>query len=136
MTRRSISTGSRYEELMGYSRAIVSHGHVFVSGCSGMPADVETAGLGDAASQFANAVTKVSAILALAGTSLASVVRTRIYLTDADDWDALIAAHGLAFAAIRPACTMVQVSRLIDPRMRVELEVTASLSGEAAAREP
>lgn len=130
MTRQSISTGSRYEELMGYSRAIVSDGLVFVSGCSGLPADMETAGAGDAASQFANAVTKVSGILERAGTSLAGVVRTRIYLTDPDDWDALIAAHGIAFSAVRPSCTMVQVSRLIDPRMRVELEVTASLSGE------
>lgn len=136
MARHSISTGSRYEELMGYSRAIVSDGLVFVSGCSGLPADVETAGPGDAATQFANAVTKVSGILARAGTSLAAVVRTRIYLTNADDWDALIAAHGVAFAAIRPACTMVQVSRLIDPRMLVELEVTASLSGEETGREP
>lgn len=136
MTRQSISTGSRYEELMGYSRAIVSDGLVFVSGCSGLQADAETVGPGDAASQFANAVTKVSGILARAGTSLAAVVRTRIYLTDADDWNALIAAHGLAFAAIRPACTMVQVSRLIDPRMRVELEVTASLSGEETGQEP
>lgn len=128
MTRQIISTGSRYEELMGYSRAIVSDGLVFVSGCSGLPADMDTAGAGDAATQFANAVTKVSGILARAETSLAAVVRTRLYLTNAEDWDALVTAHGKAFSAIRPACTMIQVSRLIDPRMLIELEVTASLS--------
>lgn len=110
---------------MGYSRAIIADGVAYVSGCSGLPADMDVVGPADAASQFAHAVAKVSRILEQAGSSLENVTRTRIYLTDADDWEPLIEAHGRAFSAIRPACTMVQVARLIDPRMRVELEVTA-----------
>jgi enamine deaminase RidA (YjgF/YER057c/UK114 family) len=88
---------------------------------------MDTAGPGNAASQFAHAVAKVARILEQAGSSLDNITRTRIYLTHADDWEPLIEAHGHAFSAIRPACTMVQVSRLIDPRMRVELEVTATV---------
>ncbi|MCB8881907.1 RidA family protein [Acidisoma cellulosilytica] len=125
MTRQTIATGSRYEELMGYSRAVLAQGTIYVSGCSGLPPDIDTAGPGDAAAQLAYAVTKVSRILEQAGATLADVVRTRLYLTDDADWDALIAAHGRAFGAVRPACTMVQVSRLIDTRMKIELEVTA-----------
>lgn len=127
MTRQKIATGSRYEELMGYSRAVVADGTVYVSGCSGLPPDVESAGPGDAAAQFAYAVVKIGRILEQAGATLTDIVRTRLYLTHEEDWEALIAAHGRAFAAARPACTMVQVTRLIDPRMRIELEVTAVL---------
>ncbi|MFE3836186.1 RidA family protein [Pseudogemmobacter sonorensis] len=121
---RKIQTGSRYEALMGYSRAVVAGGQVHVSGCSGLPAE---GGIGDAATQFALAVEKLGRILAEAGATLADVARTRVYLTDPADWDALVAAHGRAFGAIRPASTMVQVARLIDPRMRVELEADAVL---------
>lgn len=130
MTRNTITTGSAYEELMGYARAVIDNGQVFVSGCSGLPRDGSAPG--DAATQFARAVEKVEGILAQAGASLGDVVRSRVYLTDDADWDPLIRAHGLAFAPVRPACTMVQVSRLIDPDMRVELEVTAILPTDTA----
>lgn len=125
MTRQTIATGSAYEELMGYARAVIDGGQIFVSGCSGLPRDDSPTG--DAAIQFARAVEKVEGILAQAGASLTDVVRSRVYLTDPADWEPLIRAHGLAFAPVRPACTMVQVARLIDPDMRVELEVTAVL---------
>lgn len=125
MTRQTIATGSKYEELMGYSRAVVLGGTIYVSGCSGLPPDVDTNGPGEAAAQLAYAAVKVGRILEQAGATLADIVRTRIYLTDDADWDALVAAHGVAFGAVRPACTMVQVSRLIDTRMKIELEVTA-----------
>jgi enamine deaminase RidA (YjgF/YER057c/UK114 family) len=128
MSRQTIATGSRYEELMGYARAVVVNGIIYVSGCSGLPPDIDTNGPGDAAAQLAYAAVKVGRILEQAGATLADVVRTRLYLTDETDWDALVEAHGLAFGAVRPACTMVQVSRLIDPRMKIELEVTAVLS--------
>lgn len=117
-----IQTGSRYEELMGYSRAAIAGDQIFVSGCSGLPAEGEA---GDGATQFARAVEKVAGILAKAGASLSDVVRTRIYLTDESEWDALAEAHGRAFGEVRPACSMLQVTRLIDTRMKIELEVTA-----------
>ena len=105
---KKIQTGSRYETLMGYSRAVVVGGQVHVSGCSGLPAEGEP---GDAARQFARAVEKLTRILAEAGGTLSDVVRTRVYLTDPGDWDALAAAHGRAFGDIRPAATMVQIGR-------------------------
>ncbi|GBQ25875.1 putative translation initiation inhibitor YjgF [Acetobacter estunensis NRIC 0472] len=123
MSRQTVSTGSSYEELMGYARAVSQSGHVFVSGCSGLAQ--EGAAHGDATVQFARAVEKVARVLGQAGASLADVVRSRVYLTDPQDWQALIRAHGVAFSAIRPACTMVLVAGLIDPAMKVELEVTA-----------
>lgn len=125
MTRKLISTGSSYEDLMGYSKAVVQNGQVYVSGCSGLARDGSEAG--NAEVQLSRAVSKVEGILSQAGASLKDVVQTRIYLTDPADWDLLIAAHGKAFSDIRPACTMVQVVRLIDMDMRVELEVTAVL---------
>lgn len=121
MTNR-IQTGSKYEELMGYSRAAIAGDHIFVSGCSGLPGEGDA---GTAAEQFARAAEKVGGILEKAGASLSDVVRTRLYLTDEADWDALVEAHGKVFHAIRPACSMIQVSRLIDTRMKIELEVTA-----------
>jgi len=125
MTVTRISSGSAWEEKMSYSRAVVCDGVVHVSGCSGLPSG--DAPDGDAATQFARAAEKVARFLGEAGAGLADVVVTRTYLTDPADWDALVEAHGLAFAGIRPAASMVQVARLIDPRMRVELEVTARL---------
>ena len=123
MTRTHIATGSQYEQLMGYSRAVLTGDTLRVSGCSGLPGLDEAPG--DGAAQFFRAVRKIEGILGQAGLSLADVVRSRLYLTDAADWEPLIAAHGVAFGSVRPACTMVQVCRLIDPRMRIELEVTA-----------
>lgn len=123
---KKIQTGSRYEALMGYSRAVVAGQQIHVSGCSGLPAEGDP---GDAATQFARAAEKLGRVLAEAGATLADVVRTRVYLTDPDDWDALAVAHGRAFGEIRPAATMVQVVRLIHPRMRVELEADAALPG-------
>ncbi|RRH78140.1 Rid family hydrolase [Falsigemmobacter faecalis] len=121
-----IRTGSHYEELMGYSRAALGAGQIFVSGCSGLPAEGAP---GTGPEQFARAVTKVEGILAKAGASLKDVVRTRIYLTDETEWDALAEAHGKAFGGIYPAASMIQVVRLIDTRMKIELEVTAVVAG-------
>lgn len=119
--KRTVSTGSATEVELGFSRAVVAGGLVHVAGCSGLRAG----GSGDAVGQFHTAVGKISAVLAQVGCTLEDVVRTRVYLVDPDDFAALGAAHGAVFGQVRPASTMVQVGRLVDPAMLVEVEATA-----------
>ena len=124
MTRRLISSGGRYEAAAGYSRAVAQDGWVHVAGTTGV--DPATGTLPESAAEQARvAFAIIETALAEAGASLADVVRATYYLTDAADFPALIPVFGEAFGEIRPASTAVVVAGLVDPAMKIEIEVTA-----------
>jgi enamine deaminase RidA (YjgF/YER057c/UK114 family) len=121
--RRLISSGSSYEAEGGYSRAVVDGEWVFVAGTTGFDYAAMTIS-DDPAEQARQALRNIEAALGEAGASLADVVRVKYYLPDAADWPRIVPALGAAFGAIRPAATAL-ICGLIDPRMKIEIEVTA-----------
>jgi enamine deaminase RidA (YjgF/YER057c/UK114 family) len=121
---RKISSDTRWEPVVGYSRAVAAGDFVFVSGCTSV-IGAEFAHAGDAYAQTVQAISNISAALEGLGASLADVVRTRIYVTDISRWEEFGRAHGAAFDDIRPASAMIEVSALVDPRMLVEVEAVA-----------
>lgn len=114
---------------MGYSRAVRVDGQVHVAGTTATDDDGEVVGAGDPYAQTKRALANVESALAEAGATPADVVRTRLYVVDADDWEAVGRAHAETFGDARPAATMVEVSRLVDPAMLVEVEATAVVDG-------
>ena len=125
--RQNISTGSKWEPIIGYSRAVKTGNMVFVSGTTATGENGAVVGEGNVYAQSVQALKTIRAALEQAGVSLDDVVRTRIYLTDISKWEEAGRAHGEVFGAIRPATTMVEVSRLIAPELLVEIEADAVL---------
>ena len=128
VTRQLISSGSPYEPRVGISRAVRVGSIIAVSGTAPLGADGQTVGKGDPSAQARRCLEIIKEALERAGTSLAHVVRTRTLLTRIDDWQAVAAVHGEFFGAIRPANTIMQVSRFIDPDWAVEFEADAVVS--------
>ena len=123
--RTTISTGAPWERTVGYCRAVRVGAHIAVSGTAPVDADGEVVGVGDAYAQARRCIEIIEGALNEAGAGLEDVVRTRMFVTDISQWEAIGKAHGEAFGSIRPATTMVEVRALIDPDMLVEIEADA-----------
>jgi enamine deaminase RidA (YjgF/YER057c/UK114 family) len=127
MSRVNISSGSKWEPIVGYSRAVIVGKTISVSGTTATDDSGKVVGVGDPYRQTIQTLDNIERALRRCGASLGDVVRTRIFVTDISRWQEYGRAHGEVFEGIRPACTMVQISGLIDPEMLVEIEADAIL---------
>lgn len=128
MPRQNISSDSKFEPVVGYSRAVKVDNHVYVSGTTAFViegGEGRIVGIGDPHAQTVQILKNIEEALVKAGATMADVVRTRIYVTNIADWEPVAKAHREVFGEIRPCCTMVEISKLIKPEMLVEIEVEA-----------
>jgi enamine deaminase RidA (YjgF/YER057c/UK114 family) len=123
--RQQFSTGTRWEPIVGYSRAVRVGNHIFVSGTTATDNRGEVVGPGDVYRQTVTTLANIRRAVESLGGTLGDVVRTRMYVTDISQWESVARAHGEAFGAIRPATAMIEVSRFIHPEMLVEIEADA-----------